>query len=61
MVFFRKEEVKGASSCEMGRFFRENVLRSWNIGIDLTEYFFSAIQKKRRVINFFVCLVKQKP
>ena len=29
--FFRKEEVKGASSCEAGKIFRENVLRSWDI------------------------------
>ena len=43
----------------MGRFFRENVLRSWNIGIDLTEiFFFCNTKKKRRVINFF-CVSRQ--
>ena len=54
-VFFRKEEVKGASSCEMGRFFRENVLRSWNIGIDWAEYFFLQY-KKREGLSIFLCV-----
>ena len=42
----------------MGRFFRENVLRSWNIGIDWAEYFFSAIQKKEKGYQFF-CVSRQ--
>ena len=47
--FFRKEEVKGASSCEAGKIFRENVLRSW----DIFGGFFFCNTKKRVVINFF--------
>ena len=42
----------------MGRFFRENVLRSWNLGIDLAEYFFLQYKKKEKGYQFF-CVSRQ--